>query len=165
MSSGEPPAYLNLPVINGHVTRDQYENLPYNTSLQSCSALDCMALKSLVRSFRHLIRIYFPNTMARTAPPPKEHGPVPIVSDVALHPEFRKPACRFHATFARDYFNWTVGLLTIELASLISGANRDCLSATLSSLPQNTETRRLVEYARELCVVRHEPNCSVISFK
>jgi hypothetical protein len=154
-----------VPVINGSVNSWEFERLKYNEQLRLCKSVQCMALKSIVRSFDQLVHIYFPNTMARTAPPPKEHGPVPIVRDITLHPEFRKPACKLLATFARNYFDWTVGLLTVEVASLISAGHSECLKVTVSALPRNEETRDLVEYAKDLCQTRNEPNCSAISFK
>ncbi len=154
-----------VPVINGSVNSWEFERLKYNEQLRLCKSVQCMALKSIARSFDHLFEIYFPNTMNRTKPPPKEHGPVPIVYDVSLHPEFRKPACALLATFARNYFDWSVGLLTIELSSLISTGHRQCLEDTISALPRNKETRELIDYARDLCQTRHEPNCSAISFK
>ena len=163
--AGRSSSYRQLPVINGRVTVDEYEGLRYNESLKRCTALDCAALKSLVRSLDYLLDIYFPNTMNRKGPPPKKHGTIPIVADVAHHPELRDPACKLLATFARNYFDYTVGLLTIELASLISPGHTECLEATMSALPRTKETHELVDYARDLCTVGREPNCSVISFK
>ena len=163
--AGDAPSYRQLPVINGQATLDEYEELPYNQTLEKCTALDCRALKSLVRSFDFLGRRYFPNTMATIGPPQLPRGPVPIVRDVARHPELRAPSCKLLTILAKNYFDWSVGLLTVELASLISSGHRHCLKETVSALPQNKETRHMVEYAQELCAVRHEPNCSAISFK
>lgn len=155
--------YRQLPVINGRVTQDEYEELPYNQALQRCTAQDCVALKSLVRSFDYLLKLYVPNTMNRKGPPPTPHGPVPIVADVARDPELRAPACKLLATFARNYFDYSVGVLTIELASLISAGHSECLKTTMSVFPRTQETQELVEHAQQLCTVRREPNCSAIS--
>jgi len=163
--AGGAPSYRQLPVINGRITLDEYEELPYNQTLARCTALDCKALKSIVRSLEFLIRRYFPTTMATIVPPQLPRGPVPIIRDVARHPELRAPSCKLLTILAKNYFDWSVGLLTVELASLISSGHRHCLKETVSALPQNKETRHMVEYAQELCVVRHEPNCSAISFQ
>ncbi len=163
--AGDAPSYRQLPVINGRVTLDEYEELPYNQALQRCTALDCRALKSLVRSFDFLGRRYFPNTMATIGPPQLPRGPVPIVRDVARHPQLRGPSCKLLTVLAKDYFDWSVGLLTVELASLISKGDRQCVKRVVMALPKNKETRELIENAQEGCVAQHEPNCSAISFE
>lgn len=154
-----------LPVINGTVNSSQWEALPYDPTLRRCVSVDCRALKSILHSFDILGSFYLPNTMARTTPPPRQHGPIPIVSDVTRHPDLRRPSCKLLTVLAKNYFDWSVGLLTVELASLISRGHRQCLTEVISAFPQNKETRELVENAQEDCVVRHEPNCSTVSFK
>ncbi len=163
--AADAPSYRQLPVINGRVTLDEYEELPYNQALQRCDELDCRALKSLVRSFDFLGRRYFPNTMATIGPPQLPRGPVPIVRDIARHAQLRAPACKLLAVLAKDYFDWSVGLLTVQLASLISKGHRPCLQRVVMALPTNKETRKLIENAQEGCVAQHEPNCSAISFQ
>ncbi len=165
VAASGPSSPEQLPVINGSVNSWEFERLKYNQHLQQCKSVDCTALKSLVRSFGYLFKLYFPNTMARKGPPPKQRGPVPVVSDVTLHPELREPACKLLATFARNYFDWSVGLLTVELASLISKADRQCVERVVMALPRNKETRELIENAQEGCVAQNEPNCSAMSFE
>ncbi len=162
---GEPPSYRQLPVINGRVTQDEFEELPYDQTLQRCTALDCKALKSIVSSLDFLGHRYFPNTMATIGPPQLPQGPVPLVRDVTRYPQLRGPSCKLLTVLTKNYFDWSYGLITIELASLISGGRRECLRITVDALPRNKETWHLVEYARELCQTRKEPNCSAISFK
>ncbi len=155
-----------LPLINGSVNSSQWEALPYNRVLRRCTSADCTALKSIVRSFEYLGKRDFPNTMARIGPPPPPpKGPVPLASDVTLHPELREPSCKLLLVLAKNYFDWTVGLYTLELASLISTGKRDCLKPAILALPGYEDIWQLVPYAKQLCVARSEPNCSAISFK
>ncbi len=161
----EARSYRQLPVINGQVTPDEFEELPYDKTLQKCNALDCRALKSIINSLDFLGHRYFPNTMASIGPPRLPQGPIPILQDISGYPQLGAPSCKLLAVLTKNYFDWSYGLMTIELASLISPGHSECLSGVVSALPRNTETRRLVEYARELCESRQEPNCSAISFK
>jgi len=103
--------------------------------------------------------------MATIGPPKLPRGPVPIVRDVARHPQLRAPSCKLLTVLAKDYFDWSVGLLTVELASLISKGDRQCVKRVVMALPKNKETRELIENAQEDCVAQHEPNCSAISFE
>ncbi len=156
----------SLPVINGKVTSSEWEALPYNQALLRCTSVDCVALKSIVRSFDYFYKLYLPGTVEKGQPAPSPpSGPAPLVRDVALHPELRAPSCELLRVMASNYFDWSAGLLTVELASLISRGHRCCLTATINALPQTKETRHLVHDAQQLCVVRHEPNCSAISFR
>lgn len=167
-----PPAILardtagadRLPIINGTVNSSQWEELPYDQTLQRCTSVDCAALKSIVRSFDYFYKLYLSGTIEPGHPPPPlPKGPAPLVRDVTLHPELKKPACKLLAVIARNYFDWSVGLLTVELASLISTGHRQCVERVVIALPKNKETRELIENAREMCVTRHEPNCPAIA--
>jgi len=164
--AGETVSPGRLPLINGSVNSSQWEALPYDPALRHCRSVDCMALKSIVRSFQYLGNRDFPNTMARIGPPPPPpKGPVPLVSEVTLHPELRGPSCKLLAVLAKNYFDWTVGLYTLELANLISTKQRECIKSAILALPGYEDTRQLVPYAKELCIARSEPNCSAISFE
>jgi hypothetical protein len=57
--------------------------------------------------------------MATIGPPQLPRGPVPLVRDVTRHPELRYPSFNLLTVLAKNYFDWSVGLLTLELASLI----------------------------------------------
>jgi hypothetical protein len=165
VAASGPSSPEQLPVINGSVNAWEFERLKYNQHLQQCRSVDCTALKSLVRSFDYLFKLYLPNTMATIGPPQLPRGPIPIVRDVARHPQLRGPSCKLLRVLAKDYFDWSVGLLTVELASLISKGDRQCVRRVVMALPKNNETRELIENAREDCVGRQEPNCSAISFQ
>lgn len=156
----------SLPVINGRVTSSEWEALPYNQVLERCTSVDCVALKSIVRSFDYFYKLYLPGTVEKDHPAPSPLlGPPPLVRDVTLNPELRGPSCELLRVLASNYFDWSVGLLTVELASLISRGHRCCLKAAINALPQTKETHHLVHDAQQLCVVRREPNCSAISFR
>ncbi len=105
--------------------------------------------------------MYEKNTSGSTG----RRGPIPLVRDVTRHPELRDPSFNLLTVLAKNYFDWSVGLLTVQLASLISKGHRPCLQRVVIALPRNKETRELIENAQEGCVAQHEPNCSALSFE
>jgi hypothetical protein len=67
------------------------------------------------------------------------------------------------AILARAYFDWSIGLHTVEVASLVQPLQPDCIRSVVDAFPENSETEALIANAADLCNARKEPDCSQIS--
>lgn len=152
----------SIPVLNGHVTSEQWSELPDNVALTKCTSQDCNTLKALFQSFEQLDSRDFPNSMARTKSGRDKHGilkELAVVELIERESSRRPEACKMLETLSANYFDRTVWLHGAELATLIDDGSGRCLHPVISSLPQSAEPT-LIQDAYELCEARQEPGCS-----
>jgi len=156
-------AAAEIPVLDGSVTAEQWEALPENPTLADCDSVQCATLRSLVTSFAELDARDLPNSMARKEPMPVTHEPITVVERVRGEPGEGESACAMLSVLARSYFDWSVGLHTVEIASLLEPLRSKCVPEVVDAFPASNETRSLLTNAAEFCSVRKEPACEFIA--
>ena len=156
-------AAAEIPVLDGSITAEQWEALPKNAALTRCDSAQCATLRSLVTSFAELDARDLPNSMARTKPMHPNDHPIPVVRRVRGQPSESEAACGMLSVLARSCFDWSVGLHTVEIASLLEPFRSGCLPEVVKAFPDSHETRSLLTNAAEFCSVRKEPACRFIA--
>jgi len=152
-----------VPVLDGSVTAEQWEALPENPTLANCDSAQCATLRSLVTSFAELDARDLPNSMARKEPMHVNYEPITVVKRVRNEPREGDSACGMLSVLARSYFDWSVGLHTVEIASLLEPLRAKCVPQVVEAFPAGNETRSLLTNAAEFCSVRKEPACELIA--
>jgi hypothetical protein len=161
-------AASDIPLLDGSVTAKEWESLPQDPRLAYCDSAGCTVLRALVKSFVELDRRDLPNSMARPEPARAVAEPVSIVRLIRAAPsedavkEGGNAACGMLSVLARSYFDWSVGLHTIEIASLLEPFRSSCVPEVVTAFPAGDETRSLLANAAEFCEVREERACEAI---
>jgi hypothetical protein len=152
-----------IPVLDGAVTAEQWGALPKNFALANCDSAQCATLRSLVTSFTELDARDLPNSMARREPMHVNYEPITVVKRVRSEPKEGDSACGMLSVLARSYFDWSIGLHTVEIASLLEPLRSKCVPEVVEAFPASDETRSLLTNAAEFCRVRKEPACDLIA--
>ena len=156
-------AAAEIPLLDGHVTAKQWQGLPENPALARCDSTPCAVLRSVVTSFVELNARDLPNSMARAEPKRATSAPISVVGRIRAAPTEADLACGMLSTLARSYFDWSIGLHTVEIASLIEPFWSGCVRQVVKAFPYSSETRSLLADAADSCEARKESGCRLIA--
>lgn len=163
LAQGNPVDLPNLPVINGHVTPDQFQVLSSNQSLRNCAEPQCAALRSLLSSYDQLRRFYTPNTMARSEdnPPATARSRLPVQEALRVNPNRLGVISSDLVIIARDVPQWSSELLTIEIATLADPSGQT-VHQVIRAIPKVPALIGVVHVAHERCEANGEQGCKAI---
>ena len=150
-----------IPVINGRVTPQEWYILSNNPHLLRCPDPRCQALRALVDSYAKLNQRYLPNSMARNRSRLGLSEALPIELFLRRSSSLRPEVGRDLAVIATNVNDWTVVLLTIEIATLTDHDGRN-VRRVMAALPRDSSLAGITQTAQQLCVSRHEPECDLI---
>ena len=133
-----------------------------NGALQGCAQPTCRAVDHIAQAFEVAAQRDLPNTMTHLRKP---HGDPSRDADLKLkrllptsgplHPAY----CPVLTKLARNYANYSVGLLVIEFANRIDGTGDGCTREVIAAFPETKDAAAMIAYSRDACQAAHRGGC------
>ena len=153
----------SLPIINGHVTLEEFRTLSRSAAVRDCTDTRCKTLRSLLSSYDKLRRFYTPNTMSRSEdnPPPTKRPRLPIQD--LISDDVGQQAIIFDdlVIIGRDITDWSSELLTIEIATLTDKSGQTA-RRVIAAIPKTPALSGVVKAALERCETNAEQGCRAL---
>ena len=136
---------------------------PFFKRAQSCGAAGPTSVLRCTTSQMHFIsRRALPNTIVHLTP---QTGDPSRIVNLSLsrtplaYPDRKADYCRILTLLSQHFAQWSVGMVSIELANRIDGSGSRCTQGVIGALSQQSEGRRVIEAAHESCIADERTGC------